>query len=290
MARGCLRWWRPNQRPHSFARWEIRAKLLHHESLYPPPNKHSNISSISLPKRVWTILFVLVALQLTPTNPTTAQIEIEPENRCSRYYREDYSYPPSLEPRILQYNLMGSITSPYTGETFQSLDQVDIEHIVALSEAHDSGLCAEDYEVRKQFAQDLDNLTLASPQVNREKGSRDFAEWQPEQGACWYAQTVVRVKSKYGLSIDANEAVALLTKLADCVYWSVPIIPPTPISIPPTPAPTLGPGGALALYDDNGNGRITCSEARAHGITPVNREHPAYQYMDDRDGDGVVCE
>ena len=42
------------------------------------------------------------------------------------------------------------------------------------------------------------------------------------------------------------------------------------------------------MYDDNGNGRITCAEARAHGIAPVHREHPAYEYMRDADGDGVV--
>ena len=47
---------------------------------------------------------------------------------------------------------------------------------------------------------------------------------------------------------------------------------------------------ALALWDDNGNGRITCDEARAHGIAPVRRGHPAYQYMNDADGDGIVCE
>ena len=47
---------------------------------------------------------------------------------------------------------------------------------------------------------------------------------------------------------------------------------------------------ALALYDDNNNGRITCAEARKHGIAPVEREHPAYQYMRDADNDGVVCE
>ena len=47
---------------------------------------------------------------------------------------------------------------------------------------------------------------------------------------------------------------------------------------------------ALALYDDNGNDRITCAEARRHGIAPVPRTHPAYQYMRDGDGDGVVCE
>ena len=69
----------------------------------------------------------------------------------------------------------------------------------------------------------------------------------------------------------------------------------TPVSSPntPTPAPQPPPaqsGNALELYDDNGNGRITCAEARTHGIAPVRRDHPAYQYMDDRDNDGIVCE
>ncbi len=43
-------------------------------------------------------------------------------------------------------------------------------------------------------------------------------------------------------------------------------------------------------WDDNGNGRISCAEARAHGIAPVRRGHPAYLYMRDGDRDGVVCE
>ncbi len=45
----------------------------------------------------------------------------------------------------------------------------------------------------------------------------------------------------------------------------------------------------LSLYDDNRNGRISCSEASAHGIAPVYRGHPAYPYMTDPDGNGVVC-
>ena len=56
------------------------------------------------------------------------------------------------------------------------------------------------------------------------------------------------------------------------------------------PAGQSGQSGALGLYDDNGNGRITCAEARRHGIAPVPRDHPAYRYMRDGDGDGVVCE
>ena len=47
---------------------------------------------------------------------------------------------------------------------------------------------------------------------------------------------------------------------------------------------------ALEMYDDNKNGRITCAEARAHGIAPVDKSHPAYPFMYDADGDGTVCE
>ena len=47
---------------------------------------------------------------------------------------------------------------------------------------------------------------------------------------------------------------------------------------------------ALRLYDDNRNGRIACREARRHGIAPVPRGHPAYRFMRDGDGDGIVCE
>ncbi len=43
-------------------------------------------------------------------------------------------------------------------------------------------------------------------------------------------------------------------------------------------------------WDDNGNGRVSCAEARRHGIAPVPRSHPAYAYMRDADRDGVVCE
>ena len=50
------------------------------------------------------------------------------------------------------------------------------------------------------------------------------------------------------------------------------------------------PCHALALYDDDRNGRITCQEARRHGIAPVPRSHPANPSLKDADGDGVVCE
>lgn len=49
----------------------------------------------------------------------------------------------------------------------------------------------------------------------------------------------------------------------------------------------------LERCDANGNGRVTCAEARAESCgapIPVTSDHPLYAYMTDRDGDGQVCE
>jgi micrococcal nuclease len=63
---------------------------------------------------------------------------------------------------------------------------------------------------------------------------------------------------------------------------------------PARPAAALrsrsGAAASAIRWDDNGNGRVSCAEARRHGIAPVPRSHPAYAYMRDGDGDGVVCE
>ena len=227
------------------------------------------------------------------------------ENRCSLYDSDDYPYSPSVEPRIVAD--LGGIYGPYTGTWFESIRETDIEHIVARSEAHDSGLCTVDMDTRRQFSNDLLNLTLASPSVNRhQKSDNDPAEWLPDLNQCWYVDRVVKVRLKYGLTIDRNEAEAIDAVLSGCDSTELVIsnqgVTKTATATPrPTPRPkatatataTATPAGgvdALALYDDNGNGRITCAEARNHGIAPVRRGHPAYQYMRDADGDGVVCE
>ena len=143
------------------------------------------------------------------------------------------------------------------------------------------------------------NLTLASPSVNRhQKVDKDAAAWLPELNRCWYVDRTVQVRREYGLSIDRAEAEAIDSVLAECESTEMIVLAPgasaTEIAVPaptaaeaPSPEPEVD---ALALWDDNGNGRITCAEARAHGIAPVRRGHPAYQYMRDADGDGVVCE
>ena len=154
---------------------------------------------------------------------------------------------------------------------------------------HDSGLCAADLATRRRFAIDLLNLTLAGPRVNRyEKVDRDAAEWQPAQNRCWFAARVIAVRQRYSLTIDRREADALEQVLAGCA--STELIMFARGEVPATTAPTTRVPEAIAAWDDNRNGRVSCAEARAHGIAPVTHDHPAYPFMRDGDADGVVCE
>ena len=122
------------------------------------------------------------------------------EERCSPYDSDDYPYSQSVEPRIVE-DMGGIIYGPYTGIWFGSTSETDIEHIVARSEAHDSGLCAADAATRRRFASDLLNLTLASPAVNRsQKSGKDVAEWLPDLNHCWFANRVVEVRQPYAAS------------------------------------------------------------------------------------------
>ena len=217
---------------------------------------------------------------------------VAPEHRCSP--RDDYRYSQSVEPRIVAE--LGGIYSP-TGEVFASIRQTDIEHIVALSEAHDSGLCAADLATRRRFASDLLNLTLADPGLNRHmKRDHDATRWMPPTNRCWFANRVVEVRRKYDLTVDRQEAKALEDVLRFCLTTELLGIAGGPVPPPASDAPELPPVkplegiDALRLWDDNRNGRITCAEARRHGIAPVPFTHPAYPFMRDGDGDGVVCE
>ena len=214
-------------------------------------------------------------------------LTVAAEDRCSPYNPDDYPYSQSVEPRIVA-EMGGIVYGPYTGRVFDSIRDTDIEHIVARSEAHDSGLCAADYVTRKRFSSDLLNLTLAAPNVNRhQKIAKDAAEWLPDLNRCWFANRVVRVRQNYGLTIDPREADVLDAVLSGCESLEM-IVADAPITAP-TPT-TSSSGNALELWDDNGNGRITCAEAHRHGIAPVRRGHPAYEFMRDADGDGIVCE
>ena len=222
-------------------------------------------------------------------------LKIVPEHRCSPYNQEDYRYPQSLESKI--FESIGKIYCPYTGCCFPSMRYTDIEHIVARSEAHDSGLCALDLHARRRFASDLDNLTLAEPRVNRhQKWHYDAAEWMPALNECWFANRIVEVRRMYNLTIDRREAESLESVLSSCSSTEMVIHPcefaqsRSAVASASSNRLPSGNNDPLSLWDDNRNGRITCKEARRHGIAPVPRSHPAYRYMRDGNGDGVVCE
>ncbi len=219
-------------------------------------------------------------------------LAIAPEHRCAPYDRGDYRYSQSVEAKIVA-TMGGRVYGPYTGRHYSTTRQTDIEHIVAVSEAHDSGLCAAGPDLRRRFASDLLNLTLAAPEVNRcgsgGKCAFDFAEWLPPLNRCWYAARIVAVKRAYALTVDRREAAALERVLSGCDSTEMIVTAAVAGSTGAQPR-TVSASDVLAVYDDNRNGRITCAEARRHGIAPVPRDHPAYRYMRDGDGDGVVCE
>ena len=168
-------------------------------------------------------------------------LEVEPESRCSVYDRDrDYRYSQSVEPAIAKR--MGGIRCRYTGKVYQSLRQTDIEHVVAVSEAHDSGLCAADAATKRKFANDLLNLTLSDPAVNRQKSGKDAGEWMPRLDPHEFAKTVILVKLKYGLSIDRREKAALDRALNGRTVTALP------------DSVEALDGHPLELWDDNSNG------------------------------------
>ena len=197
-----------------------------------------------------------------PLPGTWRGLTVASEYRCSPYDSDDYPYSQSVENRIVEA-MNGLIYGPYTGTHFEDTRQTDIEHIVARSEAHDSGLCATDAENKKRFSSDLLNLTLASPEVNRhQKSAKDAAEWLPDLNQCWFADRVVQVRQEYELTIDEAEAAALENVLSGCSSVDMVISDTSagPSTATPYPHPLLT--------------RLLCTMTMATGALPVLKQGP----------------
>ena len=194
----------------------------------------------------------------------------------------------------------------YEGEGGLSAPSFDIDHIVALSEAWDSGASEWGPYDRDIFADDLLNLVAVSASSNRSKGGRDAGEWLPSNplGKCFLSIRVIQVKSKWELSIDQDEYDALKNLITDCGS-EIPPVPtpplssPTPMPVPPTPTPQNSYGNTyyrtangvdIDQYDENGNGDINCGElpSAAKPVTVLNSGNDPYGL--DGDGDGIGCE
>jgi hypothetical protein len=83
--------------------------------------------------------------------------------------------------------LSGTLNDPYTGKLIQfirgssSSSDVQIDHVVALSDAWQKGAQVLGEEVRFQFANDPLNLLAVDGPANQEKGDSDAASWLPKQ-------------------------------------------------------------------------------------------------------------
>ncbi|MDE0272424.1 MAG: hypothetical protein OXP11_14595 [Gammaproteobacteria bacterium] len=144
-------------------------------------------------------------------------LAVAPESRCvgAAYDRGEYgTRHRALEDDIVEQ--FGGRLSPYSCMRFGSADAFEIDHVVALSEAHRSGMCRRGADAKRAFAGDVLNLALATPSVNRTKGAKDALDWLPERNRCWYANQVLEVKRKHRLSVDADEADALEAELSQC--------------------------------------------------------------------------
>ena len=134
-------------------------------------------------------------------------LHVAPERACPNlevpYPWEDGSYPAVVKDEIVRR--LGGFWSPYDQQAFLVLGDVDVDQVVSITEAHASGLCIADAVTQITFYTDLNNLTLASPRVNRvAKKDRDAADWLPESNRCWFAWRVLQVRLSYDLTIDVE--------------------------------------------------------------------------------------
>ena len=111
---------------------------------------------------------------------------------------------------------------PYTNLAITSCD---VDHVVALAEANESGAWEWDASRKKMFSQDSMNHLATLACVNRSKGARDIAEWSDvwitksqacgggytvtSEGRCLLATITLEVKAKWNLSVDNDEAEVL---------------------------------------------------------------------------------
>ena len=218
-------------------------------------------------------------------------ITIAPENWCTPLwdYRVYGFNRRSQEARDLVSQIVASMGGlyydPYLGEYFGDAERMRINHVVDIEEAHGSGMCHESRaESRQTFVYDPENAVMTSIKLTGNSDAYDLTGWLPDLNRCWYVNRTVHIKRKYGLTMDKAEADKAIEVLSGCS--STDMI----FSNSPTPTPTIVTNDPLQMYDDDGNGHISCEEARRHGIAPVHRVHPAYQYMDDPDGNGIACE
>jgi len=212
--------------------------------------------------------------------------------------------------------LAGTLADPYTATSIRFVyggaSEVDIDHVVALSDAWQKGAATWPAGKRLAMANDPLNLLAVDASANRSKGDSDTATWLPANRSyrCAYVARQVAVKGKYGVWVTSAERDAMTRVLATCPSvrlpgpGSAPVIAALPHAAnPPAPRPQPSPAARPAparpvpapaqpepappaqdVYYEN------CAAARAAGAAPIMRGESGYASKLDRDDDGVACE
>lgn len=207
--------------------------------------------------------------------------------------------------------LSGVLHDPYSGSTVNfergqdTSSAVQIDHIVALSDAWQKGAQQWSDQKRADFANDPANLQATIGTLNQQKSDGDAATWLPPDKSyrCEYVVRIVGIKTAYGLWVTAAEHDAMANVLSACNGDPQQQLAPqpntetttstavdgTPNPAPPTPTvstPDVGqPTTAnTSVYFPN------CKAAKAAGAAPLHAGDPGYRPGLDGDGDGVACE
>lgn len=181
----------------------------------------------------------------------------------------------------------GGWFSWYDGIQTSDPQDFDIDHLVPLKEAWESGAYGWSSSTRKAFANDLgipESLIAVSASSNRSKSDRDPAQWLPgnQSYLCEYTRAWLMVKTRWRLAIDSNEALALGSLVASCPDTKAESPPVADITAGTTP--TKSANGEDPRFD-------TCKEAIANGYGPYQENQDVeYGWYRDGDRDGIACE
>ena len=193
----------------------------------------------------------------------------------------------------------GDWVSLYDGAVINDPSRLEIDHVVSLKEAWDSGAWAWGSDQRADYANDFsDPRTLRAVSVasNRAKGEKDPSNWLPvPKDQCRYLADWAAIKARWGMSADQSEWGRIRNVIRDrCPGLTVlpskakqPRVAPVPFA---GQAPTSKAGGpvgagvpAIVIFRN-------CAEARAAGAAPLRRGDLGYRSGLDGDNDGVACE
>ncbi len=184
---------------------------------------------------------------------------------------------------------------PYTGKKIRFViggaSEIDIDHVVALSDAWQKGAAAWPAGKRLAFANDPLALLAVDAGANRSKGDGDAATWLPPNKAyrCTYVARQVAVKLKYHVWVTSAERDAMVRVLSRCA--GTPLPPPG--SAPTTAALPRSAPTTTTAPDTTAPSSVSypnCDAVRAAGAAPLHVGEPGYSRTLDRDGDGAACE